>query len=823
MDHQDRKPDPQSGPLVDGGSGRRDDTPSFIRNVQARAELLNPQRQSGTQIPVLTMPRSVRIWRTVRWPLFIFIVIIVLLTVGLVTNNLLVARSVSRTIEEAQRAEQMGEIDKISEAGKTLRNLAEQNPDRPVAQAAWAWQAVLEAVLFGPEKDLLAEAEKALAQAAGESGGTVDAARSGIALLKGDREGALKLAEKGIAANPAEPRLKLAQSWALARLGKANDARKTLAAGIELKASYVPFFIAGIFMELEAGQRLEALNLVEKLLVVAPSHLAGTLVKIELNLPPWGAAPLPPERTAALAREIRILAPAIAAAPLKLANLGDLLTGRIDLAAGKHKEAKQAFVRAAARMPDSSVVAWLAVATRETSGAEAALAVLDQHPDSSGPEILDLRAENLLAYHRVVQAKKAIDALAETGQLRGRLQELRWVLAVRRGDWSAAAGSIPEALTPQLVWPAVELYFGLKGAGDLPAILKLADALAGADPACAEAIRAWHGKSAARAVRLLRGSGEGEERSACVDALAAWLLRGHVPPEEVLAAAKHAATASSGDLYPEVALALTSWPIEGHATALARLDGVAAKNAEGASLRYALARAYLELRAPDKALAALEGVDQPDGIALRILAARAAGKDEMADKLVKTAVARAKETPHPALAYMAVDALFRAGKMSLVPDEAEAFVPAATAGCWTAEIAGLAARALNQMGDTTESDRLLFQTTKQISELAGFDESLEARLEQIELNIGRGGKHMYRALFLITEAQQGGLASGKLSFDLAVANLKDGNERLGLRYLEDALALDPTLDAAYAELARIGKLPAERAEKAKSILPWLAL
>ena len=50
-------------------SETREDTPSFIRNVEARAELLNPQSEG--RIPVLSMPTSVKRWRQVRWPLFI--------------------------------------------------------------------------------------------------------------------------------------------------------------------------------------------------------------------------------------------------------------------------------------------------------------------------------------------------------------------------------------------------------------------------------------------------------------------------------------------------------------------------------------------------------------------------------------------------------------------------------------------------------------------------------------------------------------------------------------------------------------------------------
>ena len=121
----------------------RDDTPSFIRNVQARAELLNPNRSSSESIPVLAMPASIRIWRKVRWPLFIAIILALLSLIGVFTKNRLVDRSVRKEIDDAAEAEAAATIDGLLGADRTLTALADRHPGRANAQVAHAWHSIL--------------------------------------------------------------------------------------------------------------------------------------------------------------------------------------------------------------------------------------------------------------------------------------------------------------------------------------------------------------------------------------------------------------------------------------------------------------------------------------------------------------------------------------------------------------------------------------------------------------------------------------------------------------------------------------------------------
>ncbi len=816
MEHQDDKGKRASQPTKRKRKNR-DDTPSFIRNVQSRAEMLNPARQSLDSLPVLTMPKSVKIWRKVRWPLAVLIVVVVLGTVGLITNDMLVARSVKRTIAEAQQAEMLGSVDQIRAAGQTLAKLAERHPSRTNAQMSWAWHGLLQAILFGPERELTDNVKEALKLGGDDASAVGWAARAAYKHVNGENDQALELVDRGLKEHAGEARLALVQAWALRGLGKHDEAREAFQTAMDSSIEYMPLVIAGIAFEYERGDRLRALNLAERLLEVSPGHLYASLITVALALPEWGDTTPSRDRIASLLKDIQTLTPVIEEAPPKLSFLGNRLIGRVNLLAGRYKDAAGALEKTIEISPEPELLAWYALALQQMNGPEAALKFIEKYPDVVAPELLDIRARSLLAYHRVHTGAEAIKKLSASGKLQKSAKELEWVLAVRSGDREQSLATMPEQIGHQHQLLAAELYFWLKAVSDVKGIERLTAAMDSELGTCAEAIRAWHKNAPGNAFQALKAGAEIE--SPCVDALALKLLRGHVIPEELRAISQRLEKSAGLNLWSDIDSALSKWPIEGRDIALEMLNDVWQLRPEGAPLRCALAEAYLELGAPKKALDVLDNVEAPEGIALHIEAARKAGKKKLVSKLIQTAIARSKELDHPALLYVAVQSRFSTGKIGDVFEEV--LEKLNKAGRYASELAEIGAKTLNFKGDRTVADRVLYQSAKQITKYAGLDESWEMRLAQIRLNLRRGGKFMFRALYLISTLKEEGVRDPRITYQFAMANLSDGNERVGLRELRDTLELDPTFAPAYKQLISMNRLDDELSAWMKRTRPEL--
>ena len=234
--------------------------------------------------------------------------------------------------------------------------------------------------------------------------------------------------EKGISRFAAEPRLRLVQGWTLIRMGRSDEARKALDAAIELFPNYVPLFITRVVLEFESGNRLEAAVQAERLLEVSPTHLYGSLIVIALALPEWGGKKLPSGRVDALLDDIEQITPIIEAAPPKIAVLGQLLIGRVNLLAGRYSEAAGAFEEVLQHDASPEVLAWYAVVVQLRDGPEAAIALLDKYPNTVGPEIYDIRAQCLLVHHRVDAAAVVIDTGGPFEPIRRKLEEHRLTL-----------------------------------------------------------------------------------------------------------------------------------------------------------------------------------------------------------------------------------------------------------------------------------------------------------------------------------------------------------------------------------------------------------
>jgi tetratricopeptide (TPR) repeat protein len=814
MDNRDNNGERASPPSIESENNRRDDTPSFIRNVENRAHLLNPQRESFSKIPVLAMPKSMKIWLAVRWPLFVFIVVVVLATVGMVTHDLLVARSVERTIAEAEKLEMLGTVAQLRAAGQTLMSLAQRHEDRANVQAAWAWLAILQAVMHGPEREFTQKAKAALGLAGNERSSFGWAARAGIKYLEGKFDQALDLALKGLGEHPGDRRIELARAWSLRGMGRTDEAREVLAEAMQSSGTYVPLFVEGVFLEIVEKNKDNASALVEKLLSISPAHLYGSLVKISLALPDWAAGDLNPDQMALAVGDVNAIGQVLEAAPPKLADFGHVIEGRVYLSAGDFEKARAAFSAVVTSNPDPKLLAWYALAMQRQHHPEDALELLDKHPEAQGAEIFDIRSQSLLDCHRVESAAKTIDGLEATGEYPKRVSEMRWALAVRKGDNAAALAGMPDKIDAQHQWLAVELYWLLKESGDSEGVARLTEAMDPELSLCADAIRAWHVDEPQKALSALKTE---EKTDACVDVLAVKLLNGYVKPSELKMRADRAKSAYGLNLLFEIDRARAIWLTDGHGAATEILDDILKMHPEGSPLKRAISQAYIDLDLPDRALEILDGDENSESMALRIYAARAAGNKILAADLVKAATKQNAKAFHPALLYFAVQDFLRAGKYYDVLDNVEPVI--SKTAHWTSEIVELGAKAYDIKGDRTDADRLLYRTSKQICASSGLDESWQTLIAQIRLNLRRGGKFMYRAIYLLSVLKEEGVENTDTLYNWAIANIKDGNDRAGVRYLREALELDPAFKPAYSKLASMEKLDDELTAMMKRTRP----
>lgn len=113
---------------------------------------------------------------------------------------------------------------------------------------------------------------------------------------------------------------------------------------------------------------------------------------------------------------------------------------------------------------------------------------------------------------------------------------------------------------------------------------------------------------------------------------------------------------------------------------------------------------------------------------------------------------------------------------------------------------------MNTMGSRGDADRSLETAAQWARKRVGRGESWQAKLGIVRLNLRRGGNFLYRAVATISQMYKAGVRDAELSYSYAVANIRQGNERGALRYLRDAVQLDPSFVPAFEQLSVLGKL-----------------
>ena len=784
------------------GKKRRDDTPSFIRNVAARAEMLNPVRP-GESIPVLTMPASVRLWRKIRWPLFVSIILILLIVVGFVTNDRLVARSVANRISEARDNEAASTIVRLVQNDETLGALADRHSGRMNAQVAFAWNSMLLAEMFGPKQKYMEKAAASLKSISSYGSAMAYAARAAEKYHNGDFPGGLKIVLQGLKKHPNEPRLQLVRSWILFASGKSEEAFDVLDVVREGFGDYLPALHTSLSFALKEENNEAVKIYSEDLLIRSPGSILGSLASVSERLPGWYGEALDPSQILSLVKDMDTMSGQMSSMPQKIAMQGRFLAGRVNLLAGRLDKASEDLRYVSEADRDPRLLAWYAMAVRRLNGPRAALDILDAKGESTCAEIHDLRARCLLDYHLVDQAGASLEKLGSDLDAVGDVRELKWILAVRRADLDEAKKFVPDKIGEQLMWVGLEMFELYRSRGDREGIDALTEKFVGNATGCVPGIRAWTGGKLSNVTKVL--SKVSEDTHPCTCALISRLMRGHLPLPEVKKAAQRAVAEAGGELRPRIDQALAIWLVDGRKAALGVIADVRKNKPEGALIRIAMADAYMLMDVPAEVLSVLDGLDNPEAVSLRIAALQKTGDKAGAEKALAAALSDEKAKDHPAIVLWKLSAQLEASeydKVILGADEAHG-----SAGTRTAEIAELKAKALNAMGSRGDADRWLLSAAKSARTNVGFGESWQAKIALIRLNLRRGGNFLFKAVGVTLELYKAGVKDAELSYSYAVANIRQGNERGAMRYLREAVELDPSFTPPYSQLQLLGKLP----------------
>jgi tetratricopeptide (TPR) repeat protein len=764
-------------------------------------------------IPVLAVKRSYILWRRARIALIAASAVAAILTGALVVKSRLVRKEVRETVSRALAEESAGGLGEIRSARGTLAELAERRSDESAALQASAWLHVLEALLFGPD-ELAKKAELALSASGVDRDSLGASAEAGLALLRGKYDEAQRLAENGLTKHPGEPRLALVRAMALDAKGDFAAASRAFLDAAMASPLYFPLAAAGLEAavradDAESGRRFAALLARSS----SKDRLLGSLAAAAFSLGRWGEEKKGGETAEILLSMMDELEAEIGAAPPRLGGLGRYIEGRVLLDADRPADAANAFELAMERLPAPNAVAWCGLALLESKGPDAALALLDTHPGVTSAPVLDLRARCLLANDRVDKAAKVLDALETTGALPARVAGLRFALAVKRGDSEDALSRLPETIDPKRAETALELFFQLEDDGAKKGVVKLTKALDGELAGCGKVMRTWHTQDPAPALRKMNA----EESDPCVSALAVKLLWGRTDLSSLRRSLERVTPEMRANLSFRVLEARAAWLTEGRDTALAILDAVMAKKPEAVPLALEVARAYAEMGKPERAVEALRGVETPKALAILYGAAREK-KDAGAVDIVETATRKHAEAPHPALAVIIAHAQFTAGDPKDAAKTADKILP--NAGRFTAQLAEIAAKSINLYGDRADADRLLLGTARRIGASFGLEELWDLELAYVRMNISRGGsKFQRRAEAMLGDMKRDGAVDARIPLEEGMLAARSGDKEKAAFNFRKALALNPSIGAAYAQLKKLAALDAETAATMRKVLP----
>jgi len=259
------------------------------------------------------------------------------------------------------------------------------------------------------------------------------------------------------------------------------------------------------------------------------------------------------------------------------------------------------------------------------------------------------------------------------------------------------------------------------------------------------------------------------------------------------------------------------WLTDGRAAAVKALEEIVAIEPEGTPILAAISDAYLTMGLPERAIDVLASCSTAECAGLRIAAWKRSKTPARAAQELSAVLAAGADAKAPGLVVAVMDRDLEAGAFDAVIASAEAAFP--TAGRWSAEMAELKAKAQSAKGDRGDADRTLLGAADKVVKGVGADESWAAKLALVRMNLARGGNFVFKAFAVTFEMYKAGVKDAELSYSYAVANIDQGNDRGALRYLREAIDLDPSFVPAYTRLKLLDKLPEELTAQLERTLP----
>lgn len=792
------------------GKKDRDDTPSFIRNVSARSNILNPGRTSSSYLPVLAVPASVKIWQKIRWPLAVTTIIVILSTVGFFTNDILVSRNVEQRIKDSFIGEETAHVQVLLESNRVLQTMANKYSARTNVQAAFAWNCVLITQLFGDSEGFVAKAEPAFEAIRNDTSSIGYAARATKHIIDGNLQKANTTLSQGLKSYTNEPRLHFVAAWLELARGNKKEGIHQLKEIRKKFPEYLPPLYTLIDVSIGSGDHLAIASNSADLMTASTGNLYGALTALIIRLPRWNSEPLAKGELKNIEKICKDLKQSAQKSPEKLQIYARFIEGRIAAELEDHTKAASIFKELLKDTYNLNVLAWYGQAVMHQKGPSAALEAISKAGENPGFEINDLKARCYLALYKMKQAQAAIAAL--DGNVDYDLSELKWLLAVGQGNLEAVKSRLPSRITRRTQSAALEMYELLRRVGDKEGIRSLTTAMnKGGLTKCAEAIENWHNYRLVKVYSQFRNA-----QDSCVAAVALHLMRDNFSPDKLKELSTHLERQSM-HIHLKIDLALLKWKTDGYKQGLDALNAIAANQYESDPITVALADAYFRMEQYEKIIELTKNSTYPEAIAFHVRALSGLKKVAQASNLLNKALAKQANANHPALVYLFLAQKVEAGIISEVAENVDAII--STAGIWYSELASLKAQSMSAMGERGDADRYMTAMIKTAAKNIGLDESWDVQKSIIRINLRRGGNFLFKAVAFTLDLYKSRVDDAEVIFSYGIESQRQGNERGAVRYFNEAIALDPTFSPAYKQLHAANELTEEQLSAFKKFRP----
>ncbi len=788
---------------VDSGVGH---TMKETDNTPLHLKFNNPPPDSEigreSKAPVLEVSTSYVFWKRARIVGAITISAILIATVALTLRHFINSAKIDKAVSRALEIESGGTFSQLETASTMLKKLSDEHSGSQKARAALAWTLIVRAHLYGPEQELISEANEVFSEASG-GGPAGEAAAFVLQSSKGD------LSDSDV---DSDPRLSMAKALRLIEGGDEQAATAVLGSAAAKWPSYVPLSVLGTRFAVKTGNRELLAKMVARLEESGDSHFILSLVRLQQFLPSWRASNITDTRGRAIREAMKPVAEKLKTAPPKSVALGSFLLGRGYLASGQVAKAHANLSQSMSLAPSAETLEWLAFTTQQKEGCKKALSLLQSQKEMRTVGTVEVEAVCYLSQHKLKKAAYLVEELASLGAGADLLTHLRFGLHVRKGELGEALSQLPETLEPAAIGPALELYAQLKQRGRRKDILSLSNTFPESHADCGKMIRKWHNPWG----RDSMPDKESLFNDDCMAFLATTWLRSRLLPEEMKRASDAASKGAGASPLMDIRRARAEWVTEGHAKAVATLHRIRQAGPEGAFVKQELARAYLEMGLAKEAMEVLDKVEGPEALALRYDAAVATG-DGSADVIAEQAAGMNSEDAHPAVTYVVAKHLFVKGQFEEVVPVVEPALRGA--GHWTSELATLASDAVGRLGNRAQGDRILRDAERYISATAGLDEWIDLVVERSEVNLRRGGKFADKAFDTLTRMRKDGLLDAKMLVVLGGIRQQQGKTGGAVELFNEAIQVDPTLKEAYKQLNLAEALEPSHTEMLAKFLP----